>query len=117
MESLPDYFDRVPDQTLIVSPIIKEEGDRPIGDKLVGAMRSTSWVAVHLPHGGGVEVRLDKAIVSDRWRAAWIDPRTGACETFKRESAGGETLRARSPTEGSIDQDWILLVQRDDLFA
>lgn len=113
MESLPGYFDRVPDQSFIISPR-QPETDKLAGDKLVSGMRSTSWMAVHLPHGGEVTIRLDGSILSDRWRASWLDPKTGACEMFKRESSE-EDFTARSPTEGSIDHDWVLLLQKDTI--
>lgn len=112
MERLPGFFDRVPDQSLILSPAVSV--DSLLGDKLVSGMRSTTWLAAHLPHGGEVEVRLDASVVSDRWRAAWLDPKTGAREVFQRGS-GEASLIARSPSEGSIDKDWILFVERDEL--
>jgi len=104
----------VPDQSIIVSPE-QTTGEKLLGDKLISAMKSTSWLAVHLPHGGEVTVRLDNEILSDKWRASWLDPKTGAREVFKRGSGGEETLTVRSPTEGSIDNDWILLVQKDTI--
>lgn len=112
IERLPGFFDRIPDQDIIVSP--KQDQRSLLGDTLISGMRSTSWIAVHLPHGGEVTVSLDHKILSNEWRASWLDPKTGACEVFKRET-GGETLKAKSPTKGSIDDDWILLVQRDAL--
>lgn len=112
MESLPDYFDRVPDQSLIISSTNEPTDGSSAGDKLVGAMRSTTWLAVHLPHGGEVEVRLDKEVLPGKWRAWWMNPKTGAKEVFDRGS-GEATLKVRSPTEGSIDEDWILFIDRD----
>lgn len=112
MESLPDYFERVPDQSLILSSTNEPTGGSPAGDKLISAMRSTSWLAVHLPHGGEVEVRLDEKVLPDKWRAWWMNPKSGSKEVFERGS-GSHSLKARSSTEGSIDQDWILYVDRD----
>lgn len=110
VESLPDFFERVPDQSIIVSPKQETTGEW-LGDKLISGMRSTTWVAVHLPRGGEVQVRLDRTVLGDKWRALWLDPKTGAREVF--DSGTAETLTARSPTGGSIDEDWILLVERD----
>jgi len=75
-------------------------------------MRSKTWLAVNLPYGGDVEVRLDKETLPGKWRAWWMSPKNGAKETFKR-GADEETLKVTSPTQGSIDQDWILFVDRD----
>jgi hypothetical protein len=75
-------------------------------------MRSKTWLAVHLPHGGEVEVRLDKETMPGKWRAWWMSPKNGAKEVFKRGD-GGENLKVTSPTQGSIDEDWILFVDRD----
>jgi hypothetical protein len=113
MEALPGFFDRVPDQSFIIAPK-QPETDKLLGDKLVSGMRSTSWMAVHLPHGGEVTVGIDQSILSDKWRASWLDPKTGAREVFKRGSKE-EIFTARSPTEGSIDNDWVLLLQKDTI--
>lgn len=116
MEQLPDFFDRVPDQSFIVSSTGLEDSSTLLGDKLVSGMRSKTWLAVHLPHGGQVELRLDPATFSDQWRASWLDPKTGAREVFRRAS-GELSLTITSPTEGSIDNDWILLVERDNILG
>lgn len=112
MESLPDYFERVPDQTLILNSTNEPADGSSAGDKLIGAMRSKTWLAVHLPHGGEVEVRLDQEVLPGQWRAWWMNPKSGAKEVFERGSGQGR-LKARSPTEGSIDEDWILYIDRD----
>jgi hypothetical protein len=114
MESLPDYFDRIPDQSLVLSSTSEPTDDSPAGDKLVSAMRSSSWLAVHLPHGGEVNVRLDKDVLPGQWRAWWMNPKLGSKEVFKRGS-DQSNLTARSPTQGSIDEDWILFVDRDTI--
>jgi hypothetical protein len=76
-------------------------------------MRSKTWLAVHLPHGGDVEARLDKETLPGKWRAWWMNPKTGSKEVFQR-GGGEESLKVTSPTQGSIDNDWILYVDRDD---
>jgi hypothetical protein len=114
MESLPDYFDRVPDQSLVLSSTSEPTDDSPAGDKLVSAMRSSSWLAVHLPHGGEVNVRLDKDVLPGQWRAWWMNPKSGSKEVFERGS-DQSSLTACSPTQGSIDEDWILFVDRDSI--
>lgn len=116
IESLPGFYERIPDQSLIVAPLQVEDGDEPLGDTLIGGMRSATWIAAHLPHGGEVTVSLDPAIFGAQWRAEWLDPKTGARETFTRDTRGATTLTARSPSEGSIDCDWVLLVIRDTPF-
>jgi hypothetical protein len=112
LESLPDYFDRVPDQSLILSSTEEPSDGSRAGDNLISAMRSKTWLAVHLPHGGDVEVRLDKETLPGRWRAWWMSPKNGAREVFERGD-GGETFKATSSTQGSIDEDWILFIDRD----
>jgi hypothetical protein len=112
LESLPDYFDRVPDQSLILSSTNEPSDGSRAGDKLISAMRSKTWVAIHLPHGGDVQVRLDKETLPGRWRAWWMSPKNGAREVFERGD-GGEAFSATSPTQGSIDEDWILFIDRD----
>lgn len=112
VESLPDFFDRIPDQSFILSHANQEATGQWLGDKLVSGMRSKSWMAVHLPHGGEVEVQLDEDTLTSAWRGVWLDPKTGAREVFKRGTGAG-TLKAQSPTSGSLDTDWILLVERD----
>ena len=113
LESLPDYFDRVPDQSLVLSSTNEPTDGSPAGDKLIGAMRSKTWLAVHLPHGGDVEVSLDKETLPAKWRAWWMIPKTGSKEVFQKGD-GGESLKVSSPTQGSIDTDCILYVDRDD---
>lgn len=102
----------MPDQSLILSSTNELTDGSSAGDKLVGAMRSQTWLAVHLPHGGNVEVRLDKETLPARWRAWWMNPKTGSKEVFQRGD-GGESLKVTSPTQGSIDNDWILYIDRD----
>jgi len=41
-----------------------------------------------------------------------MSTKNGAREVFKRGD-GGETFKATSPTHGSIDEDWILFIDRD----
>jgi hypothetical protein len=42
-----------------------------------------------------------------------MSPKTGSKEVFQR-GGGEESLKVTSPTQGSIDNDWILYVDRDD---
>jgi hypothetical protein len=113
VESWPDFFDRVPDQTLIVSSTNEPSDGSPAGDRLISAMRSKTWLAVHLPQGGDVEVRLDEKVLPAKFRAWWLSPKTGAKEIFAWGD-GGTVMMTSSPTKGSIDQDWILFVERAD---
>lgn len=112
MVSLPNYFDRVPDQSFIVSSTNEPTDGSRAGDKLISGMRSKGWAAVHLPYGGQVEIDLEKAKISTKWRAWWINPKTGGREVFKRGEGGGQ-LKVEAPSGGTLDDDWLLLVEDD----
>jgi hypothetical protein len=67
---------------------------------------------VHLPYGGDIEIDIKKGGVEGQWRAWWISPRDGGREVFERgEGVGGKTFNA--PSGGSLDEDWLLLVEED----
>lgn len=113
MLSLPKYFDRIPDQSIILSSTNEPEDGTWAGDKLISGMRSEGWAMVHLPYGGEVEVHLGLAGFTERkWRAWWIDPRCGGREVGVK-GGGGDAKAFKSPTSGSLDDDWLLLIEED----
>jgi hypothetical protein len=111
MLSLPNYHTRVPDQTFILSDTC-DTGDGRAGDHLIGGMRGDDWAMVHLPYGGDVEVDLAKSLPNQtKWRAWWVDPRIGSREQFQEGDvlSGKETFK--SPSSGSLEDDWLLLLE------
>ncbi|KAL7418636.1 hypothetical protein Q5752_007094 [Cryptotrichosporon argae] len=106
---LPEYFSRVPDQSLILSSTNEPEPPALAGDKLISACRGKGWAIVHLPYGGDVEVDLKGVKGSHGWRAWWIEPKSGGREIF---ATGDDDKRAfAAPSGGSLDDDWLLLVE------
>lgn len=66
---------------------------------------------IQLPHGGGVEVDFSRALPGGgRWRAWWVDPRTGGREVFESGTERG-TKRLVAPSECEGDDDWLLLLE------
>ncbi|KAK8843944.1 hypothetical protein IAR55_006736 [Kwoniella newhampshirensis] len=115
MQSLPNFFSRIPDQSFILSDTHEPTDGTPAGDALISGMRSEGWAMVHLPYGGGVTIDLTKAGFGEKksWRAWWIDPRTGGREVFMRDAGGGVTQTFQAPSGGDQDDDWLLLVEED----
>ena len=112
MLSLPDYFARVPDQSIILSSTHEDDG--LAGNKLVSAMRAQTWALIHLPYGGSVEIDVKKGL-SDfvgPWNAWWIDPRSGGRHIFLQETSLSTPVVLRAPTGGSLRDDWLLLIER-----
>jgi hypothetical protein len=112
MLSLPDYFSRIPDQKFITSDTEEPADGTAAGDKLISGMRGEGWAMVYLPYGGSVEVDLSKALPDQaQWRAWWINPRTGARESFEKGEEPKGVRSFKSPTQGSLGDDWLLLVE------
>ena len=113
--SLPSPSSRIPDQSIILSDTHepKKASVAGAGENLVSAMRGDGWIMVHLPLGGEVQVSMSKGGLGDhKWRAWWIDPRTGGREVFE----SGERVTEKSfkaPSSGDGDDDWLLLVEED----
>jgi hypothetical protein len=98
------FYERVPDQSLLLSP--------KVGDEHIRCTRSSDYLICYLPSGGEVAIQTD-GIPWNRSRAWWYDPRTGEstligvfdkteCSCFKAQSSG----------RGS---DWVLVL--DDASA
>ncbi|ORY25529.1 hypothetical protein BCR39DRAFT_543890 [Naematelia encephala] len=108
VESLPGYFERIPDQSFILSDTHEPATDLA-GEELISGMREANgqWAMVHLPFGGPVELDLGKALPGKTsWRGWWWDPRIGSRETFGLGvTPGSKTFTA--PDE----QDWLLYLE------
>jgi hypothetical protein len=101
VESRP-YFDRIPDQALIV-------GDAGKGGLHLQAARdrSGSYALVYFPlHDQEATIDLTR-LRAQRLRAWWYDPRTGFA-TLMGEVDGGGTRAFRTPPHGP---DWVLVLE------
>ena len=98
------YFDRIPDQSPLMSP--------KVGDEHIRCTRGNHYLFCYLPSGGEVELNLT-GIPWERSTACWFDPRTG--EQF---SAGlynsADSLVLTAPSQGR-GCDWVLVL--DDVTA
>lgn len=114
--SLPDFFTRRPDSTFILSDTNEPKTDDENGlDRLIQGLKADSWAMVHLPYGGYTKIDLSGAMgqCKSTYRAWWIDPRSGGrSPLFKgeRKAIDGQA-GFTSPTEGSLEHDWILLLE------
>jgi hypothetical protein len=82
-----DYFDRVPDQTLVTS-----------GTAFATRSSSGSYAFIYLPEGGSVGVDTSQLTATG---ASWFDPRTGQSQP----ATGSGTYAA--PTA----DDWVLVIE------
>jgi hypothetical protein len=98
MESRP-YFNRLPDQTLIVS----NSGE---GRHRVQATRDAdgSYAFIYIPDGQNVSVDTSK-LNGENLVASWFDPRSGESRQFDEFKRGDN--REFVP---STDEDWVLVL-------
>ncbi len=96
-------FERVPDQSLIVSA----PGS---GIRHVRATRSPDgkWALLYLPVGGSVTVRLDG--LSRPGTASWFDPRTGSIVPIGVVPNLG-TRSFEAPGKSEAGNDWVLMLE------
>lgn len=112
MESLPGFFDRIPDQSIILSDTVEPKGGKTVaGEELISGMRSVKglWIMVHLPFGGEVKVDLSVLCTEKKWRGWWIDPRVGSRESFGWVE--GHFASVAAPDK----QDWLLYIGLSDI--
>lgn len=110
--SLPTFFTRVPDQSIVASPTFESTSEAARGDTMISGMRGSGWCAVHLPQGGTVSVNVYKAVeLGEGFRPWWIDPSTGGrvlVRTSERVSQVPVEFKAPDPAM----RDWILMIER-----
>lgn len=111
--SLPDFFSRRPDSSFILSDTKEPTDGSSALDRLIQGLKADSWAMVHLPYGGEVEVDLEKALTGNTYRAWWVSPASGGKEVIgkgdKSEEKGTKVFK--SPSEGALDRDWVLLLE------
>ncbi len=98
------YFDRVPDNSLIV-------GGQGEGADHVQATRGDGYAFVYIPTGGKVTVDAAK-LGSKKLRAWWYDPRTGTARKIM-DTPGFGTRALDPPGKPGRGNDWVLVL--DDL--
>lgn len=90
---------------------MNDQPDGLAGDKLVSGMRGKGWAMVHLPYGGTVEVDLAKTGQEGAWGSWWVDTKCGARSSCSRGDTTAELQVFTSPTEGSKNEDWLLVLE------
>lgn len=112
VESLPGFFDRIPDQSFILSDTLEPSDPKVYaGEELISGMRNAKglWLMVHLPFGGNVTVNLG-VLAQGRKRGWWIDPRAGSRESFGWVEEAHEGVFT-APDE----RDWLLYIELSDI--
>lgn len=98
------YFDRVPDQSVIVSA---KQGKRY---NYLIATRGANYVFVYTYNGRSVDVNLGK-IAGAKVKASWYDPRTG--DTKQIGTFANIGTRSFKPEGGIKDgNDWVLILDK-----
>ena len=98
------YFDRVPDQSLIVAEKQGEKYDRLI------ATRGTDYAFIYTWNGRDIPVNLGK-IAGEKVKASWYDPRTGETKligTFP--NTGTKTFNPAGGVKNG--NDWVLILDK-----
>jgi len=112
--SLPNFFTRVPDQSLIASHTMEPVSRDERGDVMISGMRGEGWCAVHLPRGGKVSVNLHTALnLGEGFRPWWIDPKTGGRTIVHTgDLVSRQPVEFEAPSSNCGQNDWILLVEQ-----
>jgi hypothetical protein len=93
------YFDRIPDQSLLISP--------KVGDEHIRCTRSGDYALFYLPVGGEIEIKIK----DPKWEELigwWFDPRTGESALIgKFKPKGKMKFQATGKGRGN---DWVLVL-------
>lgn len=103
MESFPNYLNRIPDQSIIVSP-------NNNGIYYIQATRDAggAYALVYIPDGAPVTVNMAK-IANGNVNASWYNPRTGAYTLIGNfPNSGPRTFDA--PGASAEGNDWVLVL-------
>lgn len=96
------YFERIRDQSLLISP--------KVGDEHICCTRGKNYLFCYLPTGGEIELNQGR-IPWQRSRASWFDPRTG--ETlFMGNIKNSDIKKIYSPSKGA-GLDWVIILDDD----
>jgi hypothetical protein len=93
------YFDRFPDQSLLISP--------KVGDEHLRCTRSVDYTLFYLPTGGEIEIKT-KELKWMEFIGWWFDPRTGESEligTLKHK----DKMTFIAPGKG-WGKDWVMVL-------
>ncbi|WP_036930492.1 glycoside hydrolase family 140 protein [Prevotella sp. 10(H)] len=96
-----DFFSRVPDQSIIITPQ-QDDNDMAV------ATRGNHYAFIYLPNGTPIDVKLDKLFDSDYLKIRWFDPQNGDFTIIKETKAEG-TFRAEPAYAG---KDWVLILEK-----
>ncbi|WWC61515.1 uncharacterized protein I303_104099 [Kwoniella dejecticola CBS 10117] len=112
--SRPTFFNRIPDQSIILSDTFDRPSDVDDYDgkdaQVISGTRDTGgkWLAVYTPMGRNF-ILDTTGLAGAKLEAVWFNPRTG------QEVPDGEVKREKievvPPSAGSDDHDWIYYVQ------
>jgi hypothetical protein len=97
-----DFFSRIPDQGIILTP------QHDPADKAV-ATRGNGYAFIYFPNGNELEISLEKTAV-EKLLLKWYNPRNGKTTPFGELKAKGSVkLKPQSQGKGN---DWILIMER-----
>jgi hypothetical protein len=93
------YFERVPDQSLLISP--------KVGDEHIRCTHGENYALFYMPMGGNIEIKTN-TLKWERLTGWWFDPRTGdsvSTGTLMKS----DIMTFTAPSEGR-ENDWILIL-------
>lgn len=93
------YFERVPDQSILISP--------KVGDEHTRCTRGADYLFCYLPMGGEVELNPER-IPWQQSRAWWYNPNTGESHTIGAFN-NHEQTKYVAPSQGR-GYDWVLVL-------
>jgi hypothetical protein len=97
-----EYFNRIPDQSLLVSP--------KVGEDHICCTRGKGYIFCYMPSGGILGLRIG-TLSKNQLRGWWFDPRSGEAISIGLISMS-DTMSISAPSEG-IGCDWIFVL--DDI--
>jgi hypothetical protein len=103
IESRP-FLSRVPDQSLLAA-----DADDPLHHIAVTRDRENRYALFYLPYGGRFVANLSP-LAEQRFRAQWLDPRTGVYYLLGEIGTGGE-IEFIAPSAGK-GEDWVLVLDK-----
>ena len=94
------YFERIPDQSVLISP--------KVGDEHIRCTRGNDFMLIYLPMGGELEFKTS-GLSGNEFQAEWYNPRNG-----ESNSAGtllkSDYHKRSAPSQGR-GCDWVLVVK------